>query len=655
MRRVIYHNVGLVVSPGVIGQLYKDGTAADLLSILEELIEESKDIKGACEIFTAWDGLKYQRMSILNSLYLMGYNYVDKGKKDMHVKEMRGRFTEGNLFYLQIKTSDRSYVTLQSADSPIGQKKPASDLKELNEYMALYDYTRTEFLKGVKKSETRVIYSSATIARTLFNRKNKQFSMSSLIFNNGKNVELEKYFRPACHSGYNDISPQAYEYKGDGIVLDVNSLYDYIAYSEVLPTLEIVEHGEGEPDRKYIRHKNTYYTFMKVEVSATLKENGIPCIQPDGVLDFAEYLTEIKKRVITLSEADRQLLFENYDIKYYRIKSYYVFRANSKQFKSYIAPLYDIKKTARKNSPERDFAKSMMVGFLGTFGKKPYKMQYLPVENKEAGYYVLKHYALTPDEYATQLRKASGLVYLNIAIVSGARRYIIHYIKKHADRWLYTDTDSIHLKGTQIPSDIPISEEIGDFKVEHTFTQCSYKAKKNYIIVENNHITPIIAGLPTGSLDSVIDAPGIDTKKVTECLKKKRLDALYEQRIGCYRLIEDLATLTINYEKSATWLKAPVDEGKVKEREKKKTERERKAREWRDTNITVPEMLHDYKEEKEAKTFEDYLNRKLSMYDIRNFDEAMACVSVIQRQWYIRQGYFYSEKTGSWWKIEAVG
>lgn len=552
-------DIGLILKkdgkPGRIYNITRQEYHDDIVDMLEQFITESKKH----DMFIAWDGLKYQKLTVINILHKMGYIWTDNSKRDMHVKEMRGRIAANKVFYLQIKTAGRSYITIQGVDQIIGQKKPAQDVQELAEYMELYHYTRSR----VTTSGNRILYSASSISRTLFNRSSTTYKMSASYYNydmyyNGRerktaSLFLENYFRSAVHGGYNAMSGNALGYDGPAIVLDVNSLYPYIASTAVLPTLGLVEAGDGAPDRRYIRHKDSYYTFMQVEVSATIKADGIPCIIANGSDFFSPApLTTMDRRIITLSEADRQLLYDNYDITYYRIKSHVIFKASTRDFADYLKPMYESKKKA--HGAERGFYKLVMNGLIGNFAKHAYVDEYVIKEDKDGNYNIVKQ-PKNQWEYLASLSKVQGLLYINIAIVSEARRYIVGYIRKHADRWLYTDTDSIHLMGTDIPDDIPVSDEMGDFKPEHIYTRVCYYGLKKYIgYTDSGDLLPTIAGLPKDTLTPVHKMRGIDTAYINKCIRHHKIEQLAKKPIAVYSVVEDLASLTVSVEWNKGWL-----------------------------------------------------------------------------------------------------
>lgn len=563
---MVLKDIGLILKkdgkPGRIYDISQQIYYDDIVDMLERFIEESKKQ----DLFIAWDGLKYQKLSILNVLHRLGYTWTKCNKKDMHVGDMRGRLASNRVFYIQIKTAGHSYITLQAIDQIIGQKKPAQSEEELRGFLALYHYVKGR----ITDKEGRILYSASSISRTLFNRASSTYKMSASYYKEyendlyykkadgtekrySANLFLEHYFRPAVHGGFNAMSGRALGYDGPAVVLDVNSLYPYIACTAVLPTLGIVEAGDGNPDVDYIRHKDSYYTFMKVEVTADIKENGVPSIITDGSAFFnTEARTHMKRRVLTLSEADRKLLYENYNIRYFRIKSYVVFRAVDRDFEDYFMPMYEAKKKA--HGVERDYYKLMMNGLIGNFAKNVYVDDYVVEEDEQGIYNIVKH---QKDEWQMldELGKTQGLLYINVAIVSEARRYIVGYIRKHLDRWLYTDTDSIHLRGTEIPEDIPVSDELGDFKPEHIYTRVKYYGIKRYIgYTDDGKLLPTISGLPKDVFEPVHKMPGVDAVYFNKAIKHHKIEQLFKKPISIYNVVEDLESLTVSVEWVKGWV-----------------------------------------------------------------------------------------------------
>lgn len=515
---VEYEDISLVIPKNGLQGIYYSNThehKIDIIEYLDGMIARTKRDK--IELFVNFLGLSKCTMTIMNILYKLGYNPIDSNqKKEMRVGDIRYRITKDNCYYIQCKTGYKSYLTLQCVENVIALRNIPETIADTKRPLALYHYTRDSFLKGKARSENRILFSAAAISRTLFNRSNPDFGRASgglrikdkkygSTYNQGP--ILEKYCRPGVRGALCFVTERGRKYRGPGIVLDVNSLYDYVACSSDMPSPRLIAAGNGIPKKRYL-DRTLYYTIFKVEISATLKKGGIPCITPDG--NETRYLESMEKRKITLTQSERDMLFDNYIISYYCIKSYIVFANGSKQFQKYIQPLYEQKRTLPKGI-ERDYVKSCLVGFIGTFARKVQKIDMYVRIDEDNGLLYGAREALTSEEYMKKLLKTDGLCFMNMAIVSAARRYMLTYIKKHMDRLLYVDTDSLHLSGYDIPKDIPISDRMGDFKVESTFTDCVYHGIKAYAHIEHDEVIPTIAGIPKDthfdSIDEVFSGP----------------------------------------------------------------------------------------------------------------------------------------------------
>lgn len=571
-RQIIYKTLSAYVKKDGTPAVWElDGIKTDFISAIFDLEDKSRSTKNS-EYFIATLGLSYIYTTLVNVLSMMNYDITNQpNKKSMRVHDIRYRINDKYCFFIQIKTGAHSYITFQSVESVIGLQNLPENESDMIDDIALYEYTREEFLKGLKNAQTRILYSASTISRTMFNRQNKKFEYTARKYTMGnikyhgqhvrKNVAMELFCRPAVHGGINFVSFLGYNYQGKGIVLDCNSLYPDRATHCRLPGTRLIEYNTGAPKNLPVNSRRLFYMIWKVEVSATLKENGIPCIQADGQRTSmsTDYLTKMSRRVLTLTQADRDMLYENYNITYFRIKEYMMWDTQTKDFKKYIENLYKIKQTEK--GVKRNFAKLMQNGLIGTFGKQVYKDDTVLAYDDDGNVYPEKR-SLSPEEYIKNLSKTSGLCYINCAIVSEARLKMVRLIKKYRDRFLYTDTDSLHLSGADIPDDIPISDKMGDFKIEHTFEKVFYKTVKNYIMIENGQIILTCAGVPKDSLkhlyDNQIDC--IDYRGIQKCILSHDIKGLYNYPIPVRKIHEDATNGQLFYHTSATMLSGIKEE-----------------------------------------------------------------------------------------------
>lgn len=634
MRKIVYIDIYTILkkdgSPASLNVSRETSYQSDMLSILSDFLEGSR--KEKAEYFVAFLGLKYYTTIIINFLYKMGYNLLANcAKNDLHVKDYRLRQTpNGQTYYIQIKTAKNGYVTFQGVDGVIGLKQLPENKEDALKAMSLYHYTRSTFLADCKNSETRLLFSSASISKTMFGRENpdylgslKYFKKLSLYVDKKEtkkkpvNVFLENFCRPGVHGGFCYLTHLGEQYHGPGIVVDNNSLYPFIASSGLIPMPSLEAHGYGTRGiREYIERPERYYVIMKVTVTATLKDNGLPCISTDGDHNIGRphYLNNMKKRTLTLTPSDRRLLFSNYNITYYSVQEFIVFPCRRGLFKKYVEPKYEVKRTAAKGSIERDFIKLLINGFIGFFARDIYTTEY---DYQMKGDYIMPVKVMKPDaEIAKEVRNVSGACFINMAIVSQAKEMMVNIIKKHQDRFLYTDTDSIHLKGTQIPHDITISDKMGDFKVEHVFTDCCYKRQKNYLLVEDGHIIQCIAGTPKDILDHQQEYPRIDYRYINNAIKHLHIGALYNKPVLSYTIEKDISTGDIFYSFYPTLLCRDYKKHKIHEKTPKEIHQE-KNDEWIDNNIIMPKIWKHYDQKKrEHAEYKVKVKRVYAMLDL---------------------------------------
>lgn len=543
----------------------KDGTPAKLnvsretfkggvQDILEGLLEGSQADKA--EYFVAFLGLRYYCTIMINILYNMGYKMHQGNKNDLKKDEYRVRQSpNGESYYLQVKTGYKSFVTFQCVETVIGLKQAPETSEEAIKALSLYHYTRDEFLKGLKKAETRILYSSASISKTMFQREYPGYIADINDLRHRKiagapaNRFLEDFCRPCVHGGICQMSYLGSQYRGEGVVLDVNSLYPDIAAHGVIPIPAIEKYGTGSDGLvEYVRKQSRYYIIMKVVVSAKLKKGGLPCICSDSnnTIGKPQYLSTMKKRKLTLTPSDRHLLFSNYNITYYSIQEYVVFPAYKGYLKKYIEPRYEIKRAAVKGSPERDFVKLVLNGFIGFFARSIYTTEY-EYEERD-GYIIPTKVQRSPEAIEKDHANVSGACFINAAIVSQAREKMVNIIKRHLDRFLYTDTDSLHLAGVVVPDDIPISDKLGDFKIEHVFEKCYYKGQKRYLLIEGGEVVQCVAGIAKDALKHQATLKGVDSRYIARALHMGRLGRLYRKPIATYVTSIDISSASVCYE-----------------------------------------------------------------------------------------------------------
>lgn len=442
-------------------------------------------------------GLSTEKDLIFNILYHMGYSPIrTTRKKDMKVKDFRYAISRSKCYYIQIKVHEKAFITIQNVECIIGTDDLSLTGKAIFE---LFHKVKDFYTEGLKRKD-RILYTISGMSRNLFSRVNPDYARTLNVYRgtnrkiNDKpmNVFLEEYCRPAVRGGFMFLTNEGIGYTGCGISLDVNSIYPYVSRETYIPTTQFIGVYNGEPESI----KSYFYYIYKVKVYG-MECISIPCICRDTSLTGSDYIGSAKQVKLTLTETDLELLKENY--KYDRIEyiSYVVFNKSKVPFKRYFDTLYEHKRTS--TGAQRQVPKFFMNTFIGNFLRKPYTKTDI-LKECEDGFLRTVEEPLTKEETIKQKLNVSGLCYIGGAILSAARAKIIHDIKSipdWEDRWLYSDTDSIYLKGYEVPKEIHISDRMGDYKVEHTFTDCVFYGNKQYILSDKNDgLVCKLAGVP---------------------------------------------------------------------------------------------------------------------------------------------------------------
>ena len=315
--------------------------------------------------------------------------------------------------------------------------------------------------------------------------------------------EIDQDIRKSYKGGFtylNDI----YKGKevGNGLVLDVNSLYPSILHNEYLPFGEpYFFEGEYKENKLYPLYVQTLTCIFEA------KPNKIPSIQLKNNLSFmpTEYIKSSKGELVTLTltNIDLELFFEQYNVTHITYHSGYMFKSIKGLFTEYVDHWTESKIKAKKENNKAMYmtSKLLLNSLYGKFGLNPNSRSKFPYLDEDG---VVKYY-VTP----LQIRKS---LYLPIAtfVTSYARRKTIltsQAIKDftldnyNEDYYIYSDTDSIHLK--YLPEEIlkefvDIDDyRLGAWKMESTFTRGKYLRQKCYI--EENYddgLNVTVAGLP---------------------------------------------------------------------------------------------------------------------------------------------------------------
>lgn len=433
--------------------------------------------------------------------YLLTHGFVHVNEKKLGVNQFSTIISDLNVFYC-IKVKFKEEVIISFFDSlkllnfsveevakafNLSIKKLEIDYKAKREKGHKITDEEKEYLKH------DVMIMSLALEK-MFEMKITRMTIASNAMNFFKDTiskkRFEEWFKPPL---YDKDLRQAYKggftylneiYRGkevkEGIVLDVNSLYPSVMYYSPMP------YGEGIYfDGKYVPDKLYNLYIQNITCQFRIKKDMIPTIQIKNNLSFVptEYLSSSNGESInlTLTNVDLKLFLEHYDIYDVSYNWGWKYKSSTKIFKSYIDYWNELKVKATKegNKPLRTIAKLMLNSLYGKFAASPEGRSKIPYLDNN-----IVKYKLSELEERT-----AYYLPISIFITSWARDKTIRSAQAVYHRFIYADTDSLHLEGTDIPENLLISDtELGKWKIESTFKRGKYLRQKCYI---EDAVTPV--------------------------------------------------------------------------------------------------------------------------------------------------------------------
>lgn len=310
----------------------------------------------------------------------------------------------------------------------------------------------------------------------------KQFEINFPILD----IQTDKDIRQAYRGGFTYVNPK-FQNKDikNGIVFDVNSLYPSVMYDKPLPYgLPLFFNGQYEHDEMYPLFIQNFTCEFKV------KKDYIPTIQLKNNLSYIpnEYITESKEQVnLVLTSVDLELFFEHYDVWNIEYINGWKFKQCVGIFKPYIDKWGKVKK--ENKGAIRQLAKLMLNSLYGKFGTNPDVTGKIPYLDENVVKWKLGEKEMRDPIY----------IPMSVFITAWARHKTISTAQLCFDRFIYADTDSLHLVGTDIPKAIEHiidDKELGYWAHESTFTRARFIRQKTYIEEIAGKIDVKCAGMP---------------------------------------------------------------------------------------------------------------------------------------------------------------
>ncbi len=376
-------------------------------------------------------------------------------------------------------------------------EKDLNEVLDYNEQFNMYESAMTASSETMKRfinhSSEKVRHRDNIKPDHAKNKVKKIFKIDNALWDN-----ISSYY----NGGMTYVNPDKKEMIHNNVVqYDVNSMYPGVMVNERLP------YGAPLTVNKLNSNNPNTFKFYKVKLLKNVSiKNGyhpfIPFKNEKGTAEHIKTIEFAKYRYVYLP----QPLYEQF-IKYYDVvegfnietEIEFIFRAKV-LFKDYINNWETIK---AKGGFYKVFAKIMMNGLYGKWAQKremegkrlvPYNqlifnMKQSQIRNKPR----LGEYVLLPD---TSESKNPYYIPIACAITGYARSLLVEGIQNNRERFLYCDTDSIHLQGHEPAKGIEIHKsKFGAWGIEWKAERAIYIRAKRYMVeLPNNRNKITLAG-----------------------------------------------------------------------------------------------------------------------------------------------------------------
>lgn len=278
---------------------------------------------------------------------------------------------------------------------------------------------------------------------------------------------------------------------GQGKVFDVNSLYPWVMKEKVIPY--------GVPvffDGKY-QEDNLYPLYVQLfKCQFTLKDGKLPTLMLNNDLTFrpGEYLESSEGENVTLcmTSVDLKLFFEHYHVFDIEYINGYKFKGKKGLFDAYLDKWFKVKE---ENSDKitgieglRTLAKLMLNNLYGKLATNPKTQSKIPYLGEDGSV----KYKNTEKEERKSVYIPAGTF-----ITSYAREKTIRSAQLNLSRFIYADTDSLHICGLGAPKGLLVDDKkLGYWAEEQIFSRAKFLMAKTYIEEVNGKLKITCAGMP---------------------------------------------------------------------------------------------------------------------------------------------------------------
>lgn len=468
---------------------------------IEEFMEHITKIGNSTLYF---HNLKFDGEFIIDALFRNGYKHVED-RNDLETKTFTTLISDKGLFYsmdiciykknkfkhiIHIKDSYKMIpLAVEKISETFGIEEKKLDIDYKKHRPIGYIMTKDELM--YLKNDCVIMAKALSMVFELGHTKMTQGSNALTDYKNRlkskyeflnnfptPSYDVDRVIRQSYKGGYTYCAER---FKGkeidNGIVYDVNSLYPYVMRHKILPYgMPVFFEGKYKHDKLY----DLYVQCFSCEFE--LRKGYLPTIQLKGNNMFisTEYVKTSNGKEVTmcLTHLDLELFLKHYKVKNIEYHSGWKFKGKTGLFDDYIDEWSKTKIESKDsgNDGMYMYSKLMLNALYGKFAKNPNAKSKIPYLDKDED---RVKYAFSEPEKIKPI-----YIPLGSYITSWARYITISTAQENYDRFVYADTDSIHLTGWEKPKNLNVdSFELGAWKEEYKFEKAKYLRAKAYIDV----------------------------------------------------------------------------------------------------------------------------------------------------------------------------
>lgn len=305
--------------------------------------------------------------------------------------------------------------------------------------------------------------------------------------------DMDKFIRRAYKGGFVCVKEgEEGVLQGEGVAYDVNSLYPSVMRYAPMPFGRPASFKDFYYDDINKLYHSTHPLFIQEFIcDYKLKPNKPAMAQVKRAFMDSEYSKEGRDGNFCMTNVDLNLFFECYEVTNFRPLGGLCFRSHTGIFNNYIDYWMAEKEraTIEGNAGNRLISKLFCNGLYGKFATTVESFVNIPYMDEQG---VVKYKSIQAKDKEIQYTALSAF------ITSYGRQVLFNAILSNWDRFIYCDTDSIHLKGFETPNNMYIDDvALGAWKCEGYFKRGLFLKQKAYM---EEYIKELVVNETTGEV-----------------------------------------------------------------------------------------------------------------------------------------------------------